>query len=253
LRIRTRQESPPLWLLGAAAATLGTVGAAWYSDARRRDKTSRKLRRVMVDVLLNALNAGDAFTERHSRRVADLTDVLACAFGLDRARKARLRVASLLHDMGKIDDRFFHILHSCGTLSAAERNKIKQHPHESAYILTPMERVYPGITYIVESHHECWDGNGYPRGLKGEEIPLEARIISVADVFDAMSQPRAYKDPRSVDRVLSEIRGGSGERFDPGVVAQLDRPDVLRAWTAIAEQGHETERRVKAPASRVRH
>jgi HD-GYP domain-containing protein (c-di-GMP phosphodiesterase class II) len=250
LRIRTHSDPPPLWLLGAAAvATFGSVGAAWYNDARRRDKTSKKLRRVMVDVLLNALNAGDAYTERHSRRVADLTDVLACTFGLDAERKARLRVASLLHDMGKIDDRFFHILHSCGRLSPAERTKIKQHPHESAYILTPMERVYPGITYIVESHHECWDGGGYPRGLKGEEIPLEARIISVADVFDAMSQPRAYKDPRSVEQVLHDIRGGSGERFDPGVIAMLERPDVLRAWTRIAERGHEHERRVQPVAA----
>jgi HD-GYP domain-containing protein (c-di-GMP phosphodiesterase class II) len=254
LRIRSHSDSAPtLWLLGAAVATVSSVGAAWYTDARRRDQTSKKLRRVMIDVLLNALNAGDAFTERHSRRVADLTDVLGCAFGLDRHQRARLRVASLLHDMGKIDDRFFHILHSCGTLTAAERNKIKQHPHESAYILTPMERVYPGITYIVESHHECWDGNGYPRGLKGEEIPLEARIISVADVFDAMSQPRAYKDPRSVDRVLHDIHGGSGERFDPGVVAQLERADVLRAWTEIAERGHETERRVKGPRTGAGH
>jgi diguanylate cyclase len=249
LHIRSRSDSSPLWLLGAAVAAAGTVGAAWYADARERDRTSKKLRRVMVDVLLNALNSGDSFTERHSRRVADLTDVLGCAYELDRPRKARLRVASLLHDMGKIDDRFFHILHSCGTLSPAERDKIKQHPHQSAYILTPMERVYPGITYIVESHHECWDGSGYPRGLKGEEIPLEARIISVADVFDALSQPRAYKEPRSIDRVVHDIRGGAGERFDPGVVAQLDRADVLGTWTRIAQRGQETERRVQVPTA----
>jgi HD-GYP domain-containing protein (c-di-GMP phosphodiesterase class II) len=245
MRIQTHSHRPTLWLLGAAAATAGTVGAAWLIDARRRDRTSRKLKRVMVDVLLNALNSGDAFTERHSRRVANLTDVLARAFGLEHERKARLRVASLLHDMGKIDDRFFHILHSCDTLSPSERSKIKQHPHESAYILTPMERVYPGITYIVESHHECWDGRGYPRGLKGEEVPLEARIISVADVFDAMTQPRAYKAPRSVEEVLAEMKKSAGERFDPGVIAQLGRPEVLRAFTRIAEQGHKTEKKVQ--------
>ena len=243
MRIEPRSGPQPLWLLGAAAATAGTLGAAWYKDAQRRDQTSRKLRRVMVDVLLNALNSGDAFTERHSRRVADLTDVLGSAFRLSSSCRSRLRVASLLHDMGKIDDRFFHILHSCGTLSRDERDRIKQHPHQSAYILTPMERIYPGITYIVESHHECWDGRGYPRGLRGEEIPLEARIISVADVFDAMSQPRQYKEPRSVDRVLNDIRGGAGERFDPGVVAKLESPDVLRAWTEIAERGHQNEAR----------
>jgi HD-GYP domain-containing protein (c-di-GMP phosphodiesterase class II) len=246
MRIQAHTERPSLWLVGAAAAaTAGTIGAAWLADARSRDRTSKRLKRVMVDVLLNALNSGDAFTERHSRRVANLTDVLACAFGMDRERKARLRIASLLHDMGKIDDRFFHILHSCDTLSAKERSKIKQHPHESAYILTPMERVYPGITYIVESHHESWDGRGYPRGLKGEQIPLEARMICVADVFDAMTQPRAYKDPRSVEEVLGDIHRSAGERFDPGVIAQLDRPDVLQAFTRIAEQGHRTEKKVQ--------
>ena len=236
----------PLLLLGAIAATTGMLGAIWYADAQRRDREANKYRRVMVDLLLNALSSGDDYTERHSRRVASLTDVLGRAYGFQGERKGRLRVASLLHDMGKIDDRFFHILHSCETLDAAERAKIKQHPHESAYILTPLERVYPGITYIVESHHECWDGKGYPRGLKGEGIPLEARMISVADVFDAMTQPRAYKNPRRADDVLAEIRRSAGERFDPGVVAQLDRPEVREAWSRVAVEGHETERRVKA-------
>ena len=249
MRIRTRPDHTPLLLLGASFATAGALGIAWRADARRRDRMSKKLRRVMVDLLLNALSSGDAFTERHSRRVANLTDVLGCTFGLDRERKARLRVASLLHDMGKIDDRFFHILHSCEALSPAERSKIKQHPHESAYILTPLERIYPGITYIVESHHESWDGGGYPRRLRGEEIPLEARIISIADVFDAMSQPRAYKEPRKVQDVLQEIGRSAGERFDPGLVERLHRPDVLAAWRKIAFEGRETERQVKAPSS----
>jgi len=249
MRIELRPDYTPLLLLGVTVATAGAVGAAWRADARRRNKTSKKLRRVMVDLLLNALSSGDAFTARHSRRVANLTDVLGCTYGFERERKARLRVASLLHDMGKIDDRFFHILHSCERLDPKERSKIKQHPHESAYILTPMERIYPGITYIVESHHECWDGGGYPRGLKGEEIPLEARIISVADVFDALTQPRAYKEPRSVSEVLKEIRNSAGERFDPGVVEQLDRADVLRAWTRIAEEGQEAERQAQKPVA----
>lgn len=238
--------SAPLLLLGVTAAVAGTLGAAWYADAQRRDREANRYRRVMVDVLLNALSSGDDYTERHSRRVASLTDVLGRVYRFEGERKARLRVASLLHDMGKIDDRFFHILHSCGTLDAGERAKIRQHPHESAYILTPLERIYPGITYIVESHHECWDGKGYPRGLKGEGIPLEARLISVADVFDAMTQPRAYKNPRSADDVLAEIRRSAGERFDPGVAAQLDLPEVREAWRRVAADGQEVERRVMA-------
>jgi len=228
-------------LAGAALAGAGLVTLVWAVDAVLRSRRTDDLHRHMVELLMRALSAGDEATARHSRRVADLSYALAEACGMGRRERGTLRVAALLHDMGKIDDRFFHILHSCGSLSREERDKIKQHPHQSAYILTPMERIYPGITYIVDSHRECWDGKVYPRGLKGEEIPLEARIISVADVFDAMSQPRQYKEPRSVERVLQDIRGGAGERFDPGVVAKLDRPDVLRAWSAIAERGHARE------------
>src|SRR5688500_12422130 len=110
MRIKVQPSPNPFWFAAAVAAA-GSIGAVWYSDARRRGRETRRIRRVMVDVLLNALNSGDAMTERHSRRVANLTDVLACAYGFDRREKARLRIASLLHDMGKIDDRFFHILH----------------------------------------------------------------------------------------------------------------------------------------------
>jgi HD-GYP domain-containing protein (c-di-GMP phosphodiesterase class II) len=236
-------SNEPAHSLIRTLAVVGGVGLAWYVDLRRRAQEQRLTRRVFIDVLLNTLSSGDDFTERHSRRVAALTDVLGRACGFKSDRKARLRLASLLHDMGKIDDRFFHILHSCEPLDASQRSRIKQHPHQSASILNPMEKLYPGITFIVESHHESWDGNGYPRGLKGEEIPKEARIISVADVFDALTQPRSYKNPRTVSEVLAEIRRTAGERFDPSVVALLDRPEVLDAWRRIAEEGKEDERK----------
>jgi putative nucleotidyltransferase with HDIG domain len=249
MRIERHPHDPSTspWLYGVALAAASALGAAWFTDAQRR-RRSKQLHRTMVDLLLNTLSAGDPVTERHSRRVADLTDALAATYGMGRERRARLRVASLLHDMGKIDDRFFDILHSCHPLSSEERSKIKQHPHESAYILQPMERIHPGITLIVESHHECWDGRGYPRGLRGEQIPLEARVISVADVFDAMSQPRAYKEPSSVEKVLQVIRGGAGERFDPEVVARLERPEVLRHWRRVARAGCDAEHRAAAAA-----
>jgi HD-GYP domain-containing protein (c-di-GMP phosphodiesterase class II) len=223
-------------------ATAGLLGLGWYRDARRRNRDTNTIRRVFVDVLLNALSSGDNFTERHSRRVAALTDALGSACGFHGERKARLRLASLLHDMGKIDDRFFHILHSCEPLDPSQRKRIEQHPFESAHILEPLERLYPGITRIVESHHERWDGLGYPRGLSGEEVPLESRIISVADVFDALTQPRSYKNPRSADDVLAEIRRGSGEGFDPGVIQLLDRSDVQEVWRTIAKDGNTLER-----------
>lgn len=230
---RPRPRTPLLALGAAGAASLGGI---WYLDSSRRTRKSALLHRTLVEVLLNALSAEDAFTEDHCRRVADLTDSFAHLCRMDRERRATLRVASLLHDMGKIDEEFFDIVHSTQRLSPEERARIKKHPHESAHILRPLEPFHPGLPFIVESHHERWDGEGYPRGLRGEQIPLEARIISVADVFDALTQTRSYKEPRSVESALAEIRRGAGHRFDPDIVAQLDRPGVLAEWRAIAEK-----------------
>ena len=236
-----RTPSKILCLFAGTGAGAAATALAWRLDARWRRRDRARLHRALVEVLLNAINAGDAVTERHSRRVADLADVLFRIHGLSRSAHATVRVAALLHDMGKIDDRFFHILHSCEPLSPEQRRQIEEHPHESADILHPLETVHPGISAIVEAHHECWDGQGYPKGLRGEEIPLGARIISVADVFDAMTQPRSYRAPLSVDAAVAEIRKGSGTRFDPAVVDRLGDPAIRAKWEAIVERGREEE------------
>lgn len=236
----SRQPVP--LVLGTALTTASLMGVAWWSDAQRRDRYAARLHRTTVDLLLNALTAGDPVTARHSRRVADLADAAADCYGFSRKEHAALRVAALLHDMGKIDDRFFHILHSCEPLTREQRGEIRQHPHESADILRPLERIHPGITAIVEAHHECWDGQGYPQGLAREEIPLAARIISVADVFDAMTQPRTYHAPLSVEETLAKIRSGIGTRFDPEIVERVHHPAVLRRWRKIAERGLREEK-----------
>ena len=228
-------------LLGA---TLGAavVGVAWSIDAVNLTRRSARLHRVLVDLMLNTLSAGDPVTERHSRRVADLADVLFHRFGIPAREHARLRIAALFHDLGKIDDRFFPILHSCAPLSPSERAMIEEHPQEGADMLEPLESVHPGLSKIVGAHHECWDGQGYPEGLKGEEIPLGARIISVADVFDALTQPRSYREPFTIDAALEEIRRGSGSRFDPRIVASLQDPEVRDGLAAIAAKGLADER-----------
>ncbi len=231
-----------LELLGAAVVAGGLAGAAWTAGARREKRQSKRLHRTLVQLLLNTLSSGDPATARHSRRVADLTDSLAEALELPSRERATLRVAALLHDMGKIDDRFFHIIHSREPLSKQQRNEIKHHPCESAYILEPLEPTHPEISRIVASHHESWNGSGYPKGLAGEEIPLAARIISVADVFDAVTQPRAYHDPLSVEDAFAELRKDAGSKFDPQIVALLDRPEVREQWTQIARSGRAEER-----------
>jgi putative nucleotidyltransferase with HDIG domain len=229
-------------LLGAALGAAGAVAAAWALDAGRRRRAMHLLHRRTVDLLLNALSADDPVTERHSRRVADLAYALAEAAGLRGKPLRTLRVAALLHDMGKIDDRFFAIVHSRHPLTPEQRAEIRHHPHESAHILSPLEGEHPGLREIVCSHHESWDGSGYPRELSGEEIPLGARVIAVADAFDAMTQPRKYRPPMRAEEALEELRGDAGAQFDPRLVELAATPAVRDRWEEIARRGLKEER-----------
>ncbi|HEX8692385.1 MAG TPA: HD domain-containing phosphohydrolase [Longimicrobium sp.] len=235
-------DTPRAKTLAAALASAAVVGVAWALDASQRERRQSEMHRILVELLLNALTADDPVTARHSRRVADLSYALAEACGMARGERATLRVAALLHDMGKIDDRFFHIIHSRKPLSREQRDQIKSHPHQSAHILEPLEKLHPGIQDIVSSHHECWDGSGYPRGLGTQEIPLGARIITVADAFDAMTQPRRYKDPLSVEEALDKLEEGVGRQFDPQLVRLVESPPVLGLWREVAERGLRDER-----------
>lgn len=235
-------EVAPWRLAVAAGAAAGLVGVAWMVDVGRRRRAARQLHRGMVDLLLNALYAGDPVTARHSRRVADLSYALAEAVGMRGQGLHTLRVAALLHDMGKIDDRFFHIVHSRTPLTKEQRAEIKNHPHESAHILTPLETQHPGITQIVSTHHECWDGSGYPHGLHDLDIPLEARIIALADAFDAMTQPRKYREAMPVDEALQKLREGAGTQFDPALVDLTHSEPVREVWDQVVERDLFAER-----------
>ena len=243
---KEREKERGAWI-GAALASAGVVGAAWAADAARRAAGGRLMHRTLVELLLNALTADEPGTARHSRRVADLSYSLARCRGLGRRELARLRVAALLHDLGKIDDRFFHILHSPRGLSPRERAQMQAHPEQGARILEPLEAVHPGIRTVVASHHERWDGGGYPAGLAGEEIPLGSRIIALADAFDAITQPRGYQEPLPVEAAFATLTAGAGRQFDPELVRLLDAPALRTRWTGIARRGLEDERSHQAP------
>ena len=224
-------------LVGGGIAAGGLLLA---ERARSRARFSR-LHRATVEMLLNALTADDESTARHSRRVADLTDALAERLPMSAKQRATLRVAALLHDMGKVDDRFFDIVHGRESLSEEERDEIERHPHESASILEPLEWLHAGLSSTVASHHERWDGRGYPQGLSGQEIPLGSRLIAIADVFDALTQSRSYRDPMSPAEALEEVRRCAGQQFDPMLVRLLDRPAVAERWREIVERGRREE------------
>jgi len=164
----------------------------------------------------HAMDLRDRETEGHSRRVADLTVELARKHGLDENEVVQIRRGALLHDMGKlgIPDQ---ILHKPGTLNDDEWVIIRKHPQLAFDMLYPIEYLRPALD-IPYCHHEKWDGSGYPRGLKGEEIPLSARLFAIVDVWDALTSERPYRAAWTRECVLTFIKDQSGKHFDPDVV-----------------------------------
>jgi putative nucleotidyltransferase with HDIG domain len=164
----------------------------------------------------HALDYRDQETEGHSRRVTELTLLIARQFGMSEAELVHVRRGALLHDIGKmgIPDR---ILLKPGPLTDEEWKIMRQHPVYSYDLLHPIAHLRPSLD-IPYCHHEKWDGTGYPRGLKGEQIPLAARIFAVVDVWDALCSDRPYRPAWSVEKAKEYLLSNSGIHFDPNVV-----------------------------------
>jgi putative two-component system response regulator len=169
-----------------------------------------------IEGLSRALDLRDRETEGHSRRVTDLTVKLAEAMGMGEEELMHIRRGALLHDVGKIGIPD-SILHKPSTLTEEEWVIMRKHPQFAYDMLHSIEYLRPALD-IPYSHHEKWDGTGYPRGLKGEEIPLTARLFAVADVWDALTSDRPYRAAWNKEQALEYIREQSGKHFDPQVV-----------------------------------
>ena len=169
-----------------------------------------------VRSLAAAVDAKDTYTRGHSDRVAQFADILAEQIDLSVEQRTALEMAAYLHDIGKIGVKE-EILLKPGRLTDDEMDQMRHHPLIGANILKPVGFPWP-ITPIVRHHHERWDGGGYPAGLKGEEIPLLARVLTVADAFEAMIADRPYRAGRSEEEGIIELQRCSGEQFDPGLV-----------------------------------
>jgi putative nucleotidyltransferase with HDIG domain len=182
---------------------------------------------------VKAIEARDPYTKQHSHRVTRIAMVLAKAMDRTAEEQDILNVAGLLHDIGKIGIRD-EILLKPGRLSREEFSIIQQHPVIGADIMDHLG-LWHREKMIVRYHHERFDGTGYPDGLKGEEIPLLARILSVADVYDAIASDRAYRRRMEEDKILQIMYGGSGTQFDPEIIdifRQLYRAGEMTAITA---------------------
>ena len=202
-------------------------------DARRHVEQLNRLLLSTVETLATAIDAKDEVTHDHVRRVQHGTMALARAAGVTDATVLQaLEAAALLHDTGKIAVPE-HILNKPGRLTPAEFDKMKRHPSIGAEILSSIEFPYP-VVPIVRHHHESWDGTGYPDGLKGEQIPIGARILAVIDCFDALTSDRPYRRRMTDAEALAIVRERRGSMYDPAVVDAFlrDHARIMPAFDA---------------------
>lgn len=185
--------------------------------------------REILERLAMAAEFRDDDTGEHTRRVGLLSEALARKLGYTEAEARRIGMAALLHDLGKIGIPD-GILRKPGKLTAYEFENVKAHTWVGSQILGRSKvSMLQLAEEIALTHHERWDGTGYPPGLKGEEIPMSGRIVALADVFDALTHRRPYKDPWSNAKALMEIQKQSGRQFDPQVVEAF----ILLDWESL--------------------
>lgn len=236
-------SAPIVFLFGWLFVRTGPLGAAGLAipllGARQLYKTNRQLEQVneeLLQLMVKAIEARDPYTSGHSRRVSHYSRIIARAIGLSSKQIERVGVAALLHDVGKIHEIYAPILRKPGKLTPDEWAIMQTHPVKSAELVATVSGL-KDIVGAVRSHHESWDGSGYPDALAGEQIPLGARIIKFADTIDAMTSDRPYRAAMTEREVRSELEKFKGIQFDPEICDRLllspafqllfaaDRPD----------------------------
>lgn len=233
-------------ILGIA---VGAAGATLLVRERQRRLAAERLAAAVLETLLRAIDANDHETGAHVRRVARYALILADAADLDSAQERDVERIALFHDIGKIDEALFDIIHDETTLSPTEREAVRTHPARGAEVLAPLAAFYPELARGVLSHHERWDGNGYPRQLRGRAIPLAARIVSIADAFDAITYHRRYSSARTAEEAAEKILEGRAMQFDPDLVDLFLSPPVFEDVLAVLRADHAPRPR-RAPNKR---
>lgn len=222
LRMQVGMRGGLPFSIGAAAGT----GALLYREHRQRNAVER-LAAATLETLLNAIDANDGVTGAHVRRVAAYSLILARAADLDERTQHSIERVALFHDIGKLHEALTDIFHDVGKLTPEERRAVMTHPDRGAEVLEPLSKFYPELGKGVAAHHERWDGKGYPRRLKGRKIPLTARVVAIADTFDAVTHRRRYSHARSFGEGTTAIAEGRGTQFDPELVDLFLSPPVL--------------------------
>lgn len=219
--------------LALLAAVLPLVGLRYSYGVNLE---LRQLNRDLLRVLIKTLEAQDPYTSGHSVRVAENAKRIAKKLRLSPNKVSSIEAAALLHDIGKIDNRYHAILRQEEPLDEDQRALIEKHPKRGVTIVKSVRSLDPDILEYIRHHHERYDGTGYPDGLEGEEIPLGARIIMVADTIDAMRTARPYRDAVPKDEIRKELIDQKGSQFDPEVVDAAIEAEVLADIDTASEE-----------------
>jgi putative nucleotidyltransferase with HDIG domain len=212
--------------MAAGAAFLPIVGLTQLNRVQLElEETNQELLQLMV----KSIEARDPYTSGHSRRVATYAAAIARALGLSQREVDSISTAALLHDVGKIYEKYAPILRNPGRLTPEEWTTMQQHPSDGASLVSTISRLRT-LVPDIRHHHENWDGSGYPDRIAGEAIPLASRIIMFADTIDAMTSVRPYRDALSELEVRAEILRGRGRQFDPQIT---DRLLAAGIWNTI--------------------
>jgi response regulator RpfG family c-di-GMP phosphodiesterase len=220
-------QASDLELISAFAnqAAVAIDNAGLFESLQESNNDLRNAYQQTLEGWVRMLDLRDKETEGHTQRVTILTERLARSMGVQGDALVQITRGALLHDVGKIAIPDSILLKPAG-LTEQERELIRQHPIYACNMINPIEFLQPAID-IPYCHHERWDGTGYPRQLKGDEIPFAARIFAIVDVWDALTSNRPYRKALPVDEVKQRIQDDSGRHFDPQVVEAFMKMDDL--------------------------
>jgi polar amino acid transport system substrate-binding protein len=192
----------------------------YYSISKQKE-FEQQLFNETVEALVSAIEIKDTYTEGHGKRVRDLTAAICKSLSLPMEDQKKICLAALLHDIGKIGIPT-EILNKPDRLTGEEYEIVKAHPEKATHVLGKIGS-FTEILDIVKHHHEYHNGQGYPSGLSGSNIPLGSRIILIADAYDAMTSKRAYRESMSIDEAKAELSRNAGSQFNPELVNQVLR------------------------------
>jgi len=211
-----------------------------------------------LELMVKAMEARDPYTSGHSRRVSEYALAIARELRLPARDLDGIKRAALLHDVGKIYEEFAPLLRKEGKLTAEEMMTMQTHVTRSAELVATATRLRGDVEAMIRHHHENFDGTGYPEGLAGDQIPIGARIIMVADTIDAMTTDRPYRKAMTLARAVEELQKYAGRQFDPDLVKLVAKSGSIRRLLGLDRRIHESGAESSRPtrpalAQRIAH